>query len=129
MPKPDEANLFDIKRKPKRAASAPLPFGAVQRLIDVWIGLFEAKFREKPVLTKADAAPLRRLAVSHGVALVERRLPRYLALADPLYRDEGYPLRLLPRAWGRLMVDEAASPSRVPDAEQTSDYLRKLKER
>lgn len=124
----DEPNLFGVKSKAKRKASPPIPGGAVQRLIGTYRSLFEAKFHETPTITAADGAALKRLVAQSGADVVERRLRLFLEIDDPYTSGEGYPLRLMPRAWNKLIVQDAqAKTSRTPDAERTDEYLRSLK--
>jgi hypothetical protein len=126
----DEPNLFGVKPKAKRAKPAPLPGGVVQRLIGVYARLFEGRFHEKPMVTPADGAALKRMVAHAGEATVERRLPRYLQLDDTYLAGEGYPLRLMPGAWNRLVAAEATdapTARTVPDAGRTAAYLRGLK--
>lgn len=123
----DTPNLFGLPA-PKRARKAPaLPDGVVHQLIMLWVGLFAARFGAKPVLTPADAAALKRLAREQGADVVARRLPQYLALEDAYVAGEGYPLSLLPRAWNKLVVQDAAPASRVPGPAATAAYLKSIK--
>lgn len=125
--KRDEANLFGVTPKKKRASAPPLPNGVVQRLLGIWVGLFETKFHEKPVILPRDGAALKRLISHAGAEAVERRLPRYLALEDAYVIAEGYPLVLLQSSWNKLIVAEKATASRLPDADETDKYLRDLR--
>ena len=123
-----EPNLFGVEPKPKREKAPAVPGGAVQRLISLWIGLFEKRFKEKPVITARDGAALKRLVSHAGAEAVERRLPRYLELDDPYIANEGYPLALLQRSWNKLIVaDRRDNSTRTPDADRTAEYLRKLR--
>lgn len=122
----DDPNLFDVKRKAKRVAAPPLPNGIVQRLLGIWVGLFEAKFHEKPMILPRDGAALKRLVALAGAEAVERRLPKYLALEDRYIAGEGYPLALLQSSWNRLIIQDRVH-DRTPDAARSQDYLRKLK--
>lgn len=124
----DGPNLFDVKPKAKRKQAAPLPGGAVQRLIGTYVRLFEAKFKEKPIILPRDGAALKRMIAHAGEAAVERRLPLYLALPDDYISNEGYPLVLMQSAWNKLVALERSSTStKVPDAAATETYLRNLR--
>ena len=119
-------NLFGMKgRKP---SSKPTAASAdVQRLVGLWVDLFQRKFREKPVVTPADAVALKRLVASHGALLVERRLRAYFDVVDGFTELEGYPLRLLPRSWNKLAAASAQGRTSVPGADQTAEAMRRLK--
>lgn len=121
-------NLFGVTAKTKRKA-APAPNGAVQRAIGIWVGLFEKKFGEKPIILGRDAAALKRLVLRYGPELVERRLPQFLALDDAYVSTEGYPLALLEASWNKLIVAERARVGRVPDEAATDAYLATLRTR
>ncbi len=125
----DEPNLFDVRRKAKRKAVAPVPGGAVQRLIGIWVGLYERRFGEKPVITPRDGAALKRLVLHAGADVVEHRLPLFLELDDAYIAGEGYPLVLLQSAWNKLIAAEHTTPAprQVRDADATDRYLRRLK--
>ncbi len=124
----DGPNLFGVKPKAKRKAAPAVPGGAVQRLIGAWVRLFEGRFGEKPVITPADGAALKRLVSHAGEGAVERRLHAYLELTNTYVAEAGYPLRLLPGEWNRLVAaDKTGAPRSVPDADATGRYLRRLK--
>ncbi len=122
------ADLFGVGGREAAKKAAPLPDGAMHRLIMLWVTLFSAKFGEKPELTPADAMALKRLAKERGVDVVARRLGAYILLHEDTFEaKEGFPLSLLPRAWNKLIIQDKSQPSRVPDADQTARYLRDIK--
>ncbi len=122
-------DLFGVGKRPAKAKAAPTPPGAIQRLIGVWASLFEARYREKPIITARDAAALKRLIGHADVATVERRLRAYLDLDDPYISGQGYPLALMLGAWNRLIATDR-QPLRVQmDADRTTQYLDDLKRR
>jgi len=125
----DEPNLFGIKPKPKPRKAEPLPSGTMTRLIGIWVGLFEARFREKPVIRPRDAAALKRMVRHAGEASVSARLRLYIALDDEYVAAEGYPLALFEDRWNKLVAAAARPQARVQDAESTDAYLRSLRGR
>jgi hypothetical protein len=127
----NEPNLFDVHRKKKPKTSEPTPGGVVQRLIGLYVTLFEAKFREKPVITPRDGKALKRLVAHAGEDAVTRRLPRYLDLPDDYIAREGYPLSLFQSTWNKLIAEERSDTRdghRVPDSKTTTAYLQSLKD-
>lgn len=126
-----DPDLFGVKRdKPARRKAPPAPAGAVQHLIGVYKALYEARFRELPVVLQRDGAVLKSLVVAYGAEKVEARLQAFMAWDDRFVAESGYALTLLQSQWNRLaaMVLQAAEPrGLVPDAEQTRTYLQGLK--
>lgn len=122
-----DANLFDIKPRPKKAAKPKAPAGEAHRIIATWAKLFEAKFREKPIIIGKDAGAVKTLLAHASADVVERRLKAYLALDDQYIAGQGYPLSLMLSAWNRLIALEAETPSKVPDAARTDQYLSRMK--
>ena len=122
-----DPNLFGVVPKARKARPAPSPTGEIQRLIGLWASLFEERFHEKPIVTGKDGAAVKRLVAHGGVGAVERRLRIYLALDDPYIAGQGYPLSLMLGAWNRLVAQDVQAPSRVPDSDATSRYLRGIK--
>jgi len=126
-----ETNLFGLKAPAKRKRTPPAPDGAVHKLVMLWVGLFERRFGEKPMITSRDGATLKRLVTASDAATVGRRLEQYLALDDAYLREAGYPLGVLPSVWNRLIAQEApaAGGNKVPGSDETEDYLRSLRRR
>jgi hypothetical protein len=128
-PKPTDSPLFDIARQPKAKRKPPAASTPAARIIARWCDLYQAAYGKRGALPGREKGAAKRLADLYGEAAVLRLLPAYFALRDRYIASEGYPLSLLESRWGRLTSADLADKSRVPDAEQTSDYLRKLKER
>jgi hypothetical protein len=129
MDESEDAQLFALERK-RRSKPTPAPDNAVHRLIAIWVGLFRQRFRERPIVTPKDGAALKRLLVqTQDEAVIARRLPLYFDLDDAYLQQNGFPLAQLPASWNRLIaIDAQRTQSRVPDADATERYLRKLRQ-
>lgn len=123
-----EPNLFGVTAKPKARKAKAAP-GEVQVVIGKWAALFEARFREKPLVTGKDGAAVKRLIAHAGAETVLRRLPIYLDLPDEFLAGQGYPLSLMLGQWNRLVALDRGSTARGPaaDADSTSDRMARLK--
>src|SRR5262252_1929727 len=130
MSKSSDADLFGFVRRAVKRKTTPAPNGSVQRLIGVYVELFERRFKEKPHVLKADGAQLKALVLKFGEEKVEARLRAYLAWDNDYAQRKGFTLRVFSSLWNELTVALHKTPSRsaVPDAERTAAYLRQLRE-
>jgi hypothetical protein len=124
-----DQNLFGDQAKTKRNPANAAP---VQRLIAIWMEIFERKYGERPIVAASAGATLKRLlAAGNSEALVERRLRAFMELDDPYLQAHGYAIRLLAERWNGFAAAKAPAPAGngAQGADQTSDYLRSLKNR
>ena len=122
-----DPDLFGVRKK-ARAKKPPVPNGAVQRLIGVYVAGYKLRFNEPPVITKADGALLKSLITTYGDQKVEQRLRAYINWDDPFVLKSGYSLRIFHVKWNELAarlkpVRTSESHGVIPDADETKKML------
>lgn len=126
QPDPD---LFDVRRRKKRAPAPPVPNGAVQHLLGRYVAYYTTKFGEPPVITKKDGAILKRLVLAYGEETVAERMKLYLRWQDPFVVKSAWSIGVLHVKWNEvtLLAKPHAGPRSTPDVAATQHYLRALR--
>lgn len=126
----DEPDLFGASRTVRKKAP-PAPNGSMHRLIGQYKAGYELRFKEPPVFTPRDSSLLKKLVLQFGEDVVQQRLALYLKWEDRFAEESGYSISTLYSSWPRLtaLAKRKEPASRVPDADKTSEYLRRLRAR
>lgn len=122
-----DPDLFGVRKK-ARIKTPSAPNGAVQRLIGVYVTEYQRRFDEKPVITKADGALLKKLITEYGAEKVEQRLRAYIVWNDEFVRKSGYSLSIFHVKWNELAARQrpvrvVESHGAIPDAAETKRML------
>lgn len=109
----DELDLFDVKRKKKRAPKPKSPHAkAIQHLmLRVYLPLYaKAHGGEKPDIAPRDWGLLRLLVDTHGPDLVETRLRDFFNTDDRWVREQaGFSMGVFKSQWQKLAAKAAAN--------------------